>query len=77
MKSWDEIRRDATQFAKNWRMAYDEKSQAQSFLLKFFEVFGVETRQTATFEHRIKLLDGSQGFIDLFWKGCILIEMKQ
>jgi hypothetical protein len=24
-KSWDDIRRDATQFAKNWRLAYDEK----------------------------------------------------
>ena len=75
-KSWDDIRRDATLFAKNWRLAYDEKSQAQSFLLKFFEVFGVETHQVATFEHRIKHLDGSQGFIDLLWKGCILIEMK-
>jgi len=24
-KSWDDIRRDATRFAKNWRLAYDEK----------------------------------------------------
>ena len=58
-------------------MAYDEKSQAQSFLLRFFEVFGVKTEQVAIFEHRTKRLDSSQGFIDLFWKGCILIEMKQ
>ena len=75
-KSWDDIRRDATRFAKDWRLAYDEKSQAQSFLVAFFNVFGVETRQVATFEHRVKLLDGSQGFIDLLWKGCILVEMK-
>ena len=76
MKSWDDIRRDATRFAKEWRMAYDEKSQAQSFLIRFFEVFGIDTRQVATFEQRIKRLDGSQGFADLLWKGCILIEMK-
>lgn len=76
MKSWHEIRRDATSFSREWRLAYDEKSQAQSFLIKFFEVFGIETNQVATFEHRVKLLDGSQGFIDLLWKGCILIEMK-
>ena len=76
MKSWDDIRRDATRFAKEWRMAYDEKSQAQSFLIRFFEVFGIETHQVATFEQRVKLLDGSQGFVDLLWKGCILIEMK-
>ena len=75
-KSWDDIRRDATKFAKTWRQAYDEKSQAQSFLYEFFTVFGVETRQVAIFEHRIKHLDGSQGYIDLLWKGCILIEMK-
>lgn len=24
-KSWDDIRRDATRFAKDWRLAYDEK----------------------------------------------------
>ena len=57
-------------------MAYDEKSQAQNFLVKFFEVFGIAVNQVATFEHRVKLLDGSQGFVDLLWKGCILIEMK-
>lgn len=28
------------------------------------------------FEHKVKLLDGSNGYIDLFWKGYILIEMK-
>ena len=32
MKSWNEIRRDATKFAHRWKGAYDEKSQAQSFL---------------------------------------------
>lgn len=57
-------------------MAYDEKSQAQNFLIKFFEVFGIAVNQVATFEHRVKKLDGSQGFVDLLWKGCILIEMK-
>jgi hypothetical protein len=76
VKSWQDIRRDATRFAKEWRMAYDEKSQAQNFLVKFFEVFGIAVNQVATFEHRVKLLDGSQGFVDLLWKGCILIEMK-
>ena len=27
MKSWNEIRRDATAFAKRWKGAYDEKSR--------------------------------------------------
>ena len=76
MKSWNEIRKDATAFSKRWRNAYDEKSQAQSFLKEFFAVFGVDAVTVATFEHRVKLADGSQGYIDCFWLGTILVEMK-
>ena len=57
-------------------MAFDEKSQAQSFLKEFFDVFGVDTVTQATFEHRVKFADGSQGFVDCFWPGTILVEMK-
>ena len=76
MKSWNEIRKNATAFAKRWKTAFDEKSQAQSFLKEFFEVFGVDTVTQATFEHRVKFADGSQGFADCFWQGRILVEMK-
>ena len=30
MKSWNEMRRDATKFAHRWKGAYDEKSQAKA-----------------------------------------------
>ena len=76
MKSWNEIRKAATVFSKRWKGAYDEKSQAQSFLKEFFEVFGVDTVIQATFEHRVKFSDGSQGFVDCFWPSTILVEMK-
>ena len=76
MKSWNEIRKDATAFSKRWKDAYDEKSQAQSFLKEFFAVFGVDTVTVATFEHRIKFSDGSPGYADCFWQGKILVEMK-
>ena len=76
MKSWNEIRKAATAFSKRWKDAYDEKSQAQSFLKEFFAVFGVDTVTVATFEHRIKFLDGSPGYADCFWQGKILVEMK-
>ena len=76
MKSWNEIRKAATAFSKRWKGAYDEKSQAQSFLKEFFEVFGVDTVTQATFEHRVKFSDGSQGFVDCFWPSTILVEMK-
>ena len=53
MKSWNEIRRDATLFSKEWEHAYDEKSQAQSFLKDFLSVFGVNANRQATFEYRV------------------------
>ncbi|KXK38595.1 MAG: hypothetical protein UZ09_BCD002001364, partial [Bacteroidetes bacterium OLB9] len=31
----------------------------------------------STFEHRDKKLDDKDGYIDLLWKGTILIEMKK
>ena len=76
MKSWNEIRKGATAFAKRWKDAYDEKSQAQSFLKEFFAVFGVDIVLFNTFEHRVKFGDGSQGYADCFWQGKILVEMK-
>ena len=76
MNSWNEIRKAATAFSKRWKTAFDEKSQAQSFLKEFFAVFGVDAVTVATFEHRVKFADGSQGYADCFWQGRILVEMK-
>ena len=76
MKSWNEIRKAATAFSKRWKAAHDEKSQAQSFLKEFFGVFGIDAVAVATFEHRVKFSDGSQGYVDCFWRGKILVEMK-
>ena len=67
MKSWNEIRKAATAFSKRWKNAYDEKSQAQSFLKELFAVLGVDAVAVATFEHRVKFSDGSHGYADCFW----------
>ena len=69
MKSWNEIRKAATAFSKRWKSAHDEKSQAQIFLKEFFGVFGIDAVAVATFEHRLKFSDGSQGYVDCFWRG--------
>src|SRR5690606_35753571 len=42
----------------------------------FFEVFGVRRRKVATFEESVRLLGEKRGFIDLFWKGVLLVEQK-
>ena len=74
--SWNEIRARAAQFSEEWREAKYEKGEAQSFYNEFFEVFGVKRRKVASFEEPVKKLDGRYGFIDLFWKGVLLVEQK-
>ncbi len=39
-------------------------------------MFGISSKRVSSFEHRVKKLDEKDGYIDLLWKGTILIEMK-
>ncbi len=74
--SWNEIKDRAIRFSKEWTDASREEADAKPFLDSFFEVFGITRRRVSTFEHRVKKLNDSDGYIDLLWKGQILIEMK-
>ena len=74
--SWNEIRARAARFADEWANARYEKGEAQSFYNDFFDVFGVKRRKVASFEEPVKKLGDKQGFIDLFWKGVLLVEQK-
>ena len=74
--SWNEIRVRAASFADEWKDAHYEKGETQSFYNEFFEVFGVKRRRVASFEEPVKLLGDKRGFIDLFWKGVLLVEQK-
>lgn len=74
--SFNEIRARAAEFARQWAGAQYEKGETQSFYNDFFDVFGVARRKVASFEEPVKKLGGKQGFIDLFWKGMLLVEHK-
>ncbi|MDR3468552.1 MAG: class I SAM-dependent DNA methyltransferase [Xanthobacteraceae bacterium] len=74
--SWNEIRTRAARFADEWSGAAYEKGETQSFYNDFFDVFGVKRRKVASFEEPVKLLGEKRGFIDLFWKGVLLVEQK-
>lgn len=74
--SWNEVRVRAARFAAEWQDARYEKGETQTFYNEFFEIFGVRRRQVATFEEPVKKLGNKQGFIDLFWKGLLLVEQK-
>ena len=74
--SWNEIRARAAAFAKDWEGEGYEKGQTQLFYRDFFEVFGVPVRRVASFEELVKKLGDERGYIDLFWKGVLLVEQK-
>ncbi len=74
--SWNEIKSRAVEFSNEWKDEFNEHAEAKSFMDEFFNVFGISRRRVATFEKNVKKEDGHQGFIDLLWKGNILIEFK-
>ncbi|MDJ0524620.1 MAG: N-6 DNA methylase [Microcystis sp. M53600_WE12] len=74
--SWNEIKNRAITFQKEWQGETSEKAESQSFWNDFFNVFGISRRRVASFEQPIKKADNKQGFIDLLWKGTILVEHK-
>ncbi|WP_231424958.1 DNA methyltransferase [Pedobacter sp. Leaf250] len=74
--SWNEIKDRAVVFSKEWEDTYNEEAEAKPFLEAFFNIFGITRKRVGTFEHRVKKLSETDGYIDLLWKGTILIEMK-
>ena len=74
--SWNEIRDRSVAFSKEWKDETSETAEAQSFWNAFFTVFGVNRRRVARFEEPVKKSDGRDGFIDLLWKGVLLVEHK-
>ncbi|MBL7974543.1 MAG: class I SAM-dependent DNA methyltransferase [Candidatus Kapabacteria bacterium] len=74
--SWNEIKSRAVTFSKRWADEVSEDAEAKTFIDDFFNVFGVERKRVASFEQKVKKIDGKDGFIDMLWKGTLLIEMK-
>lgn len=74
--SWNEIRQNAIAFSRDWKDETREEAEAKTFWDEFFQVFGLKRRTVASFEEPVKKLSGTWGFIDLFWKGKVLVEHK-
>ena len=74
--SWNEVKDRALRFSHEWAEETSEDAEAKSFWDAFFNVFGVPRRRVATFEQPVKKSDGRGGFIDLLWKGILLVEHK-
>lgn len=74
--SWNEIKTRANAFAKEWQDENREDAEAKSFWDGFFNVFGITRRRIASFETPVKKSDGKGGFIDMLWRGQLLVEHK-
>ena len=74
--SWNEIRDRALGFSREWKDESSEDAEAKSFWDAFFKVFGITRRRIAAFELPVKKSDGKGGYIDLLWKGVLLVEHK-
>ena len=74
--SWNEIKSRTQTFIKDWEHGEREEADAKEFLIDFLNTFGISRKKVATFEHRVKKLSEADGYIDLLWKGQLLVEMK-
>lgn len=74
--SWNEIIVRAKRFSESWKDAGYERGETQSFYNDFFEIFGRRRRDVAIYERAVDRINNSRGFIDLFWKGVLLVEQK-
>lgn len=74
--SWNEIKDRVLAFSREWTDAVSEDAEAKSFWDQFFGVLGVTRRRVASFEAPVKKADGAGGFVDLLWKGVLLVEHK-
>lgn len=73
---WKEIQKRSIKFVHDWEGTTNERAEAQSFLNEFLNIFGVNRKKVAFFENPIEKANGNKGFIDMLWKGKILVEMK-
>uniref|UniRef100_UPI00405691DB class I SAM-dependent DNA methyltransferase n=1 Tax=Candidatus Electronema sp. TaxID=2698783 RepID=UPI00405691DB len=74
--SWNEIKSRALAFAREWADEASEDAEAKTFWNEFFQIFGIERKRVARFEQRVRKIDGRDGYIDLLWKGVLLVEHK-
>lgn len=72
----NEVRKRLTAFAKEWKDAHSEKSQAQTFWLRFYECFGIRPESATIYEKSVGKINGGHGFIDSFIPGLLIVEHK-
>jgi len=73
----DKMKLKAESFILEYRGKTAERSESQSFINDFFEIFGVKRSKVGVFEKPIKKKnEKGTGFADFFWRGKLIIESK-
>ena len=70
-----QIQERAYAFSERWKEASEEIEDSQNFWIDFFNVFGIDRKQVARFERRVKVY-GRRRRIDLLWPGLLMVEQK-
>ncbi len=63
-------------FAAEWAGVTSERAEAQAFWIDLFDVFGIKRRSVASFEEKVKNLQGAYDRIDVFYAGVMIGEHK-
>lgn len=74
--SWSEVRDRALAFSRRWAGEAGEAGSKQTFWNEFFAVFGRDRRTVAAFEVAVRNLKDQYSYIDLLWRGMLLVEHK-
>ena len=70
------MKNGAIAFQKEWEGETSEKAESKFFGNDFFNVFRISRRRVASFGQPSKKADNKQGFMDLLWKGTMLVEHR-
>jgi len=74
--SWNDVRDRSIAFSRRWADEASEAASKQTFWNEFFAVFGRDRRMVASFEVAVRNLRGDYNYIDLLWRGVLLVEHK-
>lgn len=63
-------------FIKEYENSTSEQADKHLFWKDFFAIFGIDGRRLYTYEAKVELENDKKGYIDLFWKGMLIVEHK-
>lgn len=70
------MKEKAELFVEEHKNDSKENAEKQGFWIDFLDIFGIKQKDVSQFEWNVKNLDNKDNFIDLFWKGNLVVEHK-